>query len=349
MSNFLLLACKAQDENTEPGKNVFKVILNTLRRLRKGNPEEWLHTAELCKDSAVYAIRLPYEPEQLEKLSKGSIEKINRFINDLKSLHSIENIYIPESLSHIPWINVHQEQKIDGNGLYRSLIVKILEEIYSNYGMNIRDLDITIVHGMQDDFLFELVSRLANYVKYLTVISNSKERIEEQLNRFYSDTGLSIGITKDYKSGLRNVDVVINLGDLKEFILNSRINPKAIILNYGNLDISRVYSENPIINGIDVSLPAKVSEVLMQEVADQFNHLQLAEIILRNVEKSENIGEKEDLSSSSGDNLDKKFDDYGFKIKYFIGRREILKTAEIRIDLEKKGGNGNRRRKADEF
>lgn len=318
MANFLLIVGRGEKEKLPLEKNFFKTFLSEITdRLKPWNMEEWKEAVEICGDTSAYVLALPFDTGKLQNMNRGKQNKIHKIVEELKVRGKVKSTFVSGNLKHIPWINEYQEDPVEGNDLYRALLLKIIEKICSNEGISARDLDITIVHGDKDALLFEFVKLLADTVKFVTAVSGSKNKIEDSLNEIYSETGLSVGVTSDYKRGMKSADIIINLGDLNEFILNSRINTKATIINYGTLKQNRVFSGNAIIRGIVVELPEGIKAKLSNEIKEQFTETQLAEIIIRLTEEAEKA---ELVPAEKGvDGMAWWFEKLGFKIKSLIG------------------------------
>lgn len=322
MANFLLMSGK--DEQQRLNSNALKRILAELK-LITSKPEDWIEVVELYEGTSAFILQLPFTLSCLHTISKHNQNKIIKTIEETKISKRIDSIVLSKGLRDISWLNQYDKCAMDGSGLYRSQTLKILEQVYSNKGIRIRDLDITIVHGDKDQHLLEIIKLLSDYAKFITIASDTKEKIEESLNSVYSETGLAIGVTKDYKRAMKNADIIINLGNLHVLIANSCINRKALIINYGNINLERVFVENTIINGMEISFPEKIKYALSDEIIRSFGEMKLAEVILKHYEEKDREEELEnfrrDRGAYSGNELERKFEKLGFKIKYLKERR----------------------------
>lgn len=335
MKNFSIVTCRREREETESQRPGIKALFNRIVGFFK--TEKFEPRLDIITDGnglKDVLVNLPYALSELDSLSNSKVIKIKKFIEELKTEHSLESVIIPAALSHISWLKEISDPGFDGSRLYKALIFIILNEIFTGRGYKIGELEIAILHTEDGGLLFETINFLADHAKYLTVVTDRAESIEGEIERVYSETGLSVGLTKDYRSGMRNADIIINLGNLRAKGVNFRVNPNAVILNFGQLEMEKLTGENPVINGVDVRLPPEASAV-KQQVGDFFNNLQLAEILLSHgMETAYGEG-----AESGGENSVKRFSDAfvqgGYSISSFYGRRGVVKTRDIRINLNK--------------
>ena len=211
-----------------------------------------------------------------------------------------------------------------GRLLFKALISNILDEIYSKRGFRIKDLDMAIVQGKSTEELFLYIRLLASSIKYLTILSEDNESIEKQVEDFYEETGLSMRVTHDCRSGFKGVNFILNLGDL---LPSMKLSSQAVVLNYGDSSCNRAFGENIIINGIEVKLPSEMAAKLGKNVLDYYTQLELAEMMLY---KKVDI-HIEDVSIDTAEKISKEFTKRAFSISGFVGRRNVLKTRDIKV------------------
>lgn len=279
---------------------------------------------EECKALKIHIIHLPFHVDELAAFSRGRINRIEEFINEYCASNKIDVVIYSKLLLERNIFLGNVATPFIGRLLFKSLVSNILNEIYSKRGFRINDLDMAIVHGKSDEELFTYIRLLAPYIKYLTIISDDKEGIEKQVEDFYEETGLSIRVTRDIKSGFRGIDFILSIGDLQP---GMKIGTRAVILNYGDSGCSNIVGENIIINGIELRLPGTITTKLGKNVLENFTQLELAEIILCN-KLDIPIDE---ISDKTYEILSKEFTAQAFTISGFEGRHNILKASDIKV------------------
>ncbi|MCX7841908.1 MAG: hypothetical protein N2489_02390 [Clostridia bacterium] len=317
MGNFSLIVYKK--ESARPS-----LLSKVLESFKKERFEDYTQEISLSENCKGFLVTLPYGYEKLHELRKGEILRFKNYMDSLVRDKSLENVILTEKLEHLDWLKDFKGQKYNGQTLYQALLVYILIEIFSGRGIKIGGLDIAVVHGQNNRVLFEIVGMLASDIKYLTVISDRKQELEEEMERIYSDTGLSVGITEDCRSGLKNADVIINLGNLGGMGINSRINPKALIINFCQVDSDKAFAENTIINSVEIKFPKSGAGETKEIAGEFFGSLQLAEIILMHKISGE-------AQNSVLKKLAHEFRKDGYAISGFVGRRTLIKTKGIMV------------------
>lgn len=329
MSHFALVTFAAKNETALPETNLFRRIFAAIK---KRKCEIGPNKIELYNNVSVHVVKLPYSVDELAGINRN---KIGRIISEVLTKNGVKDCVLPQNLKELHDIGGCINNKFSGRFLYKLLLLDILKEIYCSKGIEMSGLDISIIGGSNRKELYSLVRLLSPMVKYVTVIASDKKAVEDEMGRVYIDFGLSIGVTTNYKYSLKNTDLIINLADSNEYMFNSRVNPKALILNYGVLNVSRILSGNALINGIEVRLPERILSILGHEVCMLFDISKLAEIILAYRVNSPDGSGLQLFDSKLMKKVSEEFRKDGYAISGFIGRRRTLKTDEIPVQVRK--------------
>jgi len=330
MSDFALVIYPEQKQEELPeGKfgKYFEGLMEIMHSMLKiSEPEEEFEAVELYDNLKAYLIELPFNPVDTGKSCNSS--KIGRFISKACAKVNMANCILPRGIPEICGFDGGIRNSFTGRYLYKALLISILDEIYTKRGTKISELDIAIVEGESGDELFSIITSLTPLVKYLTVLVNDNEAVEREINRIYTDTGLSVMMTGNLKSGCKNADLIINLGGIREAI--SGIKPKAVVLNYDNSGACNILGEYVLINGIEVSLPEETLARIGGLACKHFSKLELAEIILSHRVNMEDkiIANCMDFESMSG--LSREFKKTGCRVTGFKGRHNIFKAEDIK-------------------
>ncbi|MCX8129174.1 MAG: hypothetical protein N3I35_03625 [Clostridia bacterium] len=326
MSDFALLICKKEGVEGEKEKNFLKYLYTLLRdRVKEPQIGELLKSYELFDEVKAHIMSLPFSESEIGLKTA----KVKRILSLLKEECKGICCIVPEKVSGMYPFEGFISGVFTGKHLYKSLLIQIIDEVYTKKNIEVSALDIAIIHSGKYGDLHTAISQLSPYVKFLTVVTEEKEQVEEEANELFYDTGLAVRVTNEYRSGLKSADLIINFADSKEFVFNTRINPRAIILNYGNINCSKILTDNTIINGLDIEIPQAISTRLGGNIFDYYSRSEIAEIIIcYKTEASTNLLEGiQDFTLYN--NISKEFKKMGFKITGFIGRRNIFKARDI--------------------
>ncbi len=336
MSNFALITCsKAEppdtiEVNSASGKNVIARLIDFLRAkltktdLRTENTQKLVpieaKSIELYENTSMFVINIPYEKEKLIK----EIERITEFIHNFSRENEINCIVMSDELKDIE-ADWNSNASFDGHILYLSLLNVILDEICSNKGIKIGDLDITIIHGKSNE-LSAILSLLAPIVKYMTVLTDRKDDLEYEINQIYDETGLSVSLSSEPKAALKGCDIIINLGDAG-CINSTKLNSKTLIINFDAAASKSIINENVIITGVEVVLPVKLLQKLDKEILKNFNTSSLAELVLCNKLGyfHANKENKYEILKSIADQFKKD----GYRIASLKGRHNTIRLEQI--------------------
>lgn len=329
MSNFALVTCTKDHKKDSSDKNVFARFSKKIKGLFvRRSPQSIGRSVEFSDGSNCLLIKLPYSLDKISKFSEGKLNKIDRLISTLCSENSIGSCILSRKISEIHKFESCTKHSYTGSYLFRALLINILEEIYTNEGVRLSDLDITVIQGKSAAELEAVLWLLSSFVKYITVITNDKESIQDLLDGLYDETGLSVGVAGDFVKGLKHADFIINLGCLAKNHFGLRREFRPIFLNYGECDINKIPEEITVIQGIDVSFPKDLSNTSDDETLEFFSRNEIAEVILCH---KLNL-EKESLSPFNFrqmQKLSREFSRTGFRIEGFLGRHNILGVDEL--------------------
>jgi len=323
MSDFALVIYEQQDIIPAQQKSFVGRLLSALKRTKY---DCICKKIDFYENVSVYVIKLPWSLGRILSLNKN---KINAMINGKCRENGITECLVPRELSEVLSIDGFTRGSSRKEILYKLLILNILKEIYSMKNIEISSVDVAIISGNNNEELLCIVRLLSALFKYITIISSNRESIDSEINKIYVDSGLSIGVTSDYRSGLKSADLIINLGDSNEHIFNSKINPKALILNYGKLDINKILAENTLIKGIEIALPHNIDSKIDKEIYQYYDKAEISLTILDHRFLNSDILNPFNIGISR--KVSKQFEKDGWKISGFIGRRRKLTVDEIVI------------------
>ncbi len=328
MADFALIVSQVDKPDTEVKVNFFLRLIKWLQNIFKPKKQPAIFKMKLFEDLNGYVIDLPDLKTGMKKLNKVNYE----YISKVKEDNDICAFITYEDSGGLNDLKTISKKKFSCKYLYRALIVDLLYEIYNHKGIDISQLDIVITQGTDNKALFAMISLLASYIKCITILSTTGEDISEEVNDIFEQTGLSIGISSNNMSCIKNANIIINLGGLEEIIATNHINSKAIIINYDNSEMNTYHNESVIINGLKFNLSHVLCDKINNLCYEFFTREELAEMII--ISK---MGALDKLDSIIYDpklmkNLSNEFRKNNFSISGFMGRRNILSVKDIKVN-----------------
>ncbi len=208
-------------------------------------------------DFRLYIIELPYNRSEFGKTGIKGINRLNAEIEEICRVHNIMNCYAAYSEDLVP--GFCRKNEFNGELLYRCLFMDIMGMVCSRRGTGIGDMDIAVVAGNDMQELKVFLEMLAPTARYLSLLTDSREKVEEIVDGLYEEYGLCIGVSEDPGTGLSDADVIVNLGNLKGRVSKAGFRKNVIFINYGVMDNLVVPSSGRLIQGIVAGLPGKIS------------------------------------------------------------------------------------------
>ena len=331
MRSFALVTFKPEGDGQLCRKNIIRHSFSCLKSLFiKPSWEDWVRKIELMEDLLLYTVGLPYRVDEISRYKS----RLNKFFSQFTGENHIK-CFLPRSIPDGVLMKGCIKLETTGRLLFKSLLIYILKEIYEKKGILISELDICIIEGENRAELREIVDLLSPMVKYITVIAEDRDTVDADMARIYEDTGLSVRVTNELRKSLRDVDLIINLGNLAGISPRARINPKAVILNYGKDEINELSCENVILNGIKIRMGKDMSQKIDHVLMETYGETELIETILLFIAGLEEkvTGQydlyKDCMDKSTVKGLSDAFVKCGCSIKEFFGRRSMIEPKDI--------------------
>lgn len=298
-------------------QQLFKIV-------KKTNISKEIQEIKLFDDEDVniISILLPFTIKDLERKA----EAIKNKISEICSANKIDKCIIPAGISEKLIGDGGLFQVFSGETLFKSLLLLIIEEICKRKELMVNEADISVVQGNCAEELITFARILSPHIKYLTLITEFSNEIENEIDNLYAESGLSVSITSDISGGIRDKDIVINLGNMDKSALESRINQKAWIINYGNNDINKSSSRNIIINGVKINFPENIKKRIedVKNVELFYESSQIAEACIYYKLLKSTAGLSFHDHNKLYEDVAREFTKNGFKISGLIGRHGLV-------------------------
>ncbi|TYQ15085.1 UNVERIFIED_CONTAM: hypothetical protein Cloal_1492 [Acetivibrio alkalicellulosi] len=324
MSNLGLILFEEKKHNSNIN-NIFKRFYYKIKSLfDKDIYLSQVEKIEVDERVNIFFIKLKSSLDQINEFRQYKIKKIKKNINKVLKEYSIENCILPEEVNEDFMLDCCIKNPFSGHFIYTALITDILKIIAYKKGISVKELDIAIIKGNESSLFYSYIELLSPIVKFITIIDNDRQCCYNKIEEIYDDTGLSVRITDDIKSGVDGVDVVINMANMDNLYKSTRIKSNAIVINYGTINENDSFLSNTIINGISISLDKDFENIMNGYVGSSYSRNELAELI---------VCAKNNINANViNNNADKKIIQYisnefkkcGYRINGFIGRHNIV-------------------------
>lgn len=344
MTDFVLVIFETGENSKKPDglvsgllfkAGIFKSSLCTrlFLLLKSKNVIAGIKSVILSGDTNAWIMKLPFP---IERLSCFNSSIIKGFISKFCLGKGATECFMPADAvvdaSYAEYRVKHDSAQI----IYKAHLPHMLHDIYETNGIRLAALDTVIVAGQDRQELFHFVRRLEPHFRYITVATPKSGDLEAELAAISAESGLTINICNEWKSILKNADLVINLAGastLSKFRMNSR----SLVINYNSEAGSRMQGENPAINGVEFSLPSDVFTILGVDVLQHYSKKELTEV-LTELRIGRYSGQIPDDACCAG--VLEEFEKYGCRITGYIGRRGIIKTESIIRSVRSQGMPG---------
>jgi len=278
------------DNDRQENKNIFAFLagiiklfcMKTKRIFSIDLPENSVKKITVDHDLSLFFIRLPYSLDELKKLRRFTVRRIQKTVFKVCRDNSIKKCIYPQSTPDEVINGNSIKNPFSGNFIYASLLVNILRLVSIDKGMDIREFNMAILDTDNRNLLYFFIWQLSPLAKFLTIITKEKESVQKEIEDVFDETGLAVRVTDDIASGLDGIDVFINIGNLGEFTLRKKVICNAMVINYGDMNNDRIEFTGGAVNGINVGLPAKIGGLIDEEFLNYFSRNEIAEIVFVN-------------------------------------------------------------------
>ena len=279
MTNLGLIIFSDEKEDNKKLKILKRVYLKIKRFFSGTFISIPIKKVEVNTELNIYFIKIKYTLKEISEFKKFKINRLKKNIYKYSMENSIDKCILPTLAPTSLEFNVCIKNPFSGHFIYTALLVNILEIIADKKGVGVKEFEIGIIQGDNNKLLYSCIKLLSPLVKFITIITNKKKYVQEEIDEIYDETGLSIRLTEDIESGLDDVDVIINLGDFNIFKKDKKIKSNAIVINYGVARPEENILDNIVINSISIKFDNLIESMLDQNTISSFTRLELASII----------------------------------------------------------------------
>lgn len=334
MTNIALILFSNKEEYDKKLKFFKRAYLKIKRFFSIKFTDIPIKKVEVNTELNIYFIKVKYTLNETNEFRSFKIKRLKKAIYKCFMQNSLDKCILPVLALESLEFNDCIKNPFSGYFIYTALLVNILEIIADKKDISIKALEITIIEE-ENNLFRSYIKLLSPLVKFITVITNKKKYIQEEIEDIYNETGLSIRLTDDIESGLDNVDVVINLGDIENFKKGKKIRSDAIVINYGVANSEEIIFDNIVINSISIKFSSSIESILEQNAISCFTRLELASIIFcheKEIYTNTNVN-KNNVDNRIINDICSKFLKSGYKITALTGsfRGAECENLELRI------------------
>ena len=176
----------------------------------------------------------------------------------------------------------------DGRWLFKFLVIQIIEYISSCQNIDIDKQKIALVTNENNKLISYYIKELTKKSNKVKIITEHRERFYNIEKRLYYEDGIVLGISRNKRKGLQDIDIIFNF-DFSEDMLNKyNISEKAIIVNLkerANISAKRFAGIN--INFYKIDFKNRTMDML--EWTDDFEKTELYESYVYRNDRIEDI------------------------------------------------------------
>lgn len=233
-------------------------------------------------------------------------------------------IQVPEvPLFLSPWYNLAKL-------LLKPLLVRILGDLCAKKGIRLGDLDIVLLCNRESDALVSVIRCLEPHLRYITIAAGDKDSVEKKLEGIFTETGLSVSVVGDVRNAIKHADLLIVVDTME---LAFRVHSKALVVNLGDEQAGKLFTENMMINGVELDLPKAWQLKIRSGIYKYYSRRELAEIAAGAL-LLPGGGESRDYGNFAFDDerslwAARLLNECGFRVSGFRGRRGILRPEMV--------------------
>jgi hypothetical protein len=269
MGDFVLISCK--DKKTGS-------IADKLSRLFKRTDfNDLIDIIDVYDNVRCYSITLPCDKKGTPAVN---IKKFEKFLDKFNSENNIISYVVPESLGESIKLEGRFQSEYARKLVFKSLINIVIDKAFACEGNGNQSPGVCIAQGDNEVELYELIRFLSNTVKFFTVLTPEKNSIEKGINEIYDECGLSIAVTDDLRSALKDCSVLINLGKLNELCISKAYGKNNLVINLGTISSYKIPDSCRVINGINIGMPVHIRHMFSKAVYNSYSESQIAHILL---------------------------------------------------------------------
>ena len=209
-------------------------------------------------------------------------KNISKVINKLIK-KEITNVVLSKELCEnkdlINALNAKNINIFDGRWLEKYLSLSIVDYIVAQKGGKKEETEIALTVNQITDLSIEIIKKLAQQFKKLTVVTNHIEKLRKIEQEIYDKEGILIVVSNNQKKSLLKPQIILNMDFNKEVMNKFRINENAIIVNLeGDMKIDEKRFNGLNVNDYEIEIGRE--EIIWRTNMKNFRTKDLLESVL---------------------------------------------------------------------
>ncbi|NLI59011.1 MAG: hypothetical protein GX387_10950 [Clostridium sp.] len=330
MTNLGLIIFSDEEENKKGLKRIYLKIKRFFSSTFITVP---IKKIQINEELNIHFIKIKYTLKEVNEFKNFKINRLKKNIYKYSVENSLNKCILPVLAPASLECGICIKNPFSGYFIYTALLFNILEIIADKKDMNIKEFEIGIIQGDDNKLLYSYVKLLSPFVKFITIITNKKKYVQEEIDEIYDETGLSIRLTEDIESGLEGVDIIINLGDFNNFKKCKKIKSHAIVINYGIFKPEEIIFNNIIINSILIKFDNSIESILDKNIISCFTRLELASIIFCHKRDFCTNVNKNNVDNITESSIYSQFLKSGYKITALMGSFQGTECKNLELKI----------------
>lgn len=224
-------------------KNKYKLKINSI-----------LNKIEEETDENKIFLSLPINTD-----NKIKDKKITKLVQQLEK-YKMRTVILSENLYNIETLKNELYSRnvniLDGKYLFKLLTEEVVDYICKKSKMATEKTEISIFTNEPDNMNKEIIMNLAEKVKTLNIITNHINKFKELEDYLYSEKGIIVKVSSNYKTALQKTDIILNIDFPEEDINKYFIPSKCIVINInGEIKIRSKKFNGININNYNIVIP----------------------------------------------------------------------------------------------
>lgn len=211
---------------------------------------------ERIEDKAI--IYLPLNRKNSKRKINRVFEKLSKYLynNNIRDVVLEEELMKNEQAKNILYNN--NINILDGTMLSKYLVYNAIQKVYEYKTSKIEAGEITILANENDDITIQTITKLAQNIKRLNIITNNIKKFRKTVDYLYNDLGILIKLSNNLKTNLKSTEIIVNIDFPEETINKLDIPNNAIILNaQQNININSKKFAGINIKSWEIEIPSK--------------------------------------------------------------------------------------------
>lgn len=275
LEKMLLFFCRSELFSSFAGTAFF---VRVKKILSNPQPEEYL----IFESINVKIIIFPFSYEAYKKLNYKAIAG---YISSECKKAGADILALPDFIKKHPLSSklfstgeLHC-RKISSGLFLKAFIPMLMEVFCTDKGLRPDQIDIIITGGGNEAELISIISILEPFVSCIGILDLQKDELEIILNRKFNDTGLTLYISDDFKSLLKNADVIINNEDIGK-ISDYRLKKESVFINMTDERYRGSRTEGIVVNGLYADIKDTEFIKFFKKISIYYNKDEITDALL---------------------------------------------------------------------